>query len=376
MKPETLAVHAGRATEPGTGAVTPSITLSTTFEREVAGGYTDGHSYTRSGNPNRRALETAFALLEGGMEAFAFASGMAATSAVLHTLSAGDHVILPDDLYHGTRDLVRHVLHRWDLQATFLDMQATDRVAEALRPNTRLVWAETPSNPSLKMVDLAALAVVAHAGKALLAVDNTWATPLLQRPLDWGADVVMHSTTKYFGGHSDVLGGCVVVSPGADPDLADRLRSVQKLAGGVPSPFDCWLLLRSLPTMPCRVRTQSESAAQIAAFLAGHPRVAAVYYPGLPTHPGHGVARRQMSGGFGGMLSFLVHGGAAAALGVTHRVKLITRATSLGGVESLIEHRASVEGPDSPTPANLLRFSTGLEHPEDLIADLEQALDG
>jgi cystathionine gamma-synthase len=376
MKPETLAVHAGRATEPGTGAVTPSITLSTTFEREVAGGYTDGHSYTRSGNPNRRALETAFALLEGGKEAFAFASGMAATSAVLHTLSAGDHVILPDDLYHGTRDLVRHVLHRWGLQATFLDMQATDRVAEALRPNTRLVWAETPSNPSLKMVDLAALAVVAHAGKALLAVDNTWATPLLQRPLDWGADVVMHSTTKYFGGHSDVLGGCVVVSPGADPDLADRLRSVQKLAGGVPSPFDCWLLLRSLPTMPCRVRTQSESAAQIAAFLAGHPRVAAVYYPGLPTHPGHGVARRQMSGGFGGMLSFLVHGGAAAALGVTHRVKLITRATSLGGVESLIEHRASVEGPDSPTPANLLRFSTGLEHPEDLIADLEQALDG
>jgi cystathionine gamma-synthase len=376
MKPETLAVHAGRATEPGTGAVTPSITLSTTFEREVAGGYTDGHTYTRSGNPNRRALETAFALLEGGKEAFAFASGMAATSAVLHTLSAGDHVILPDDLYHGTRDLVRHVLHRWGLQATFLDMQATDRVAEALRPNTRLVWAETPSNPSLKIVDLAALAVVAHAGKALLAVDNTWATPLLQRPLDWGADVVMHSTTKYFGGHSDVLGGCVVVSPGADPDLADRLRSVQKLAGGVPSPFDCWLLLRSLPTMPCRVRTQSESAAQIAAFLAGHPRVAAVYYPGLHTHPGHGVARRQMTGGFGGMLSFLVHGGAAAALGVTHRVKLTTRATSLGGVESLIEHRASVEGPDSPTPANLLRFSTGLEHPEDLIADLEQALDG
>jgi cystathionine gamma-synthase len=376
MKPETLAVHAGRATEPGTGAVTPSIILSTTFERDVTGGYTDGHSYTRGGNPNRRALETAFALLEGGKEAFAFASGMAATAAVLHTLSAGDHVILPDDLYHGTRDLVRHVLHRWGLQATFLDMQATDRVAEALRPNTRLVWAETPSNPSLKMVDLAALAVVAHAGKALLAVDNTWATPLLQRPLDWGADVVMHSTTKYFGGHSDVLGGCVVVSPGADPDLADRLRSVQKLAGGVPSPFDCWLLLRSLPTMPCRVRTQSESAAQIAAFLAGHPCVAAVYYPGLPTHPGHEVARRQMSGGFGGMLSFLVHGGAVAALGVTHRVKLITRATSLGGVESLIEHRASVEGPDSPTPANLLRFSTGLEHPEDLIADLEQALDG
>ena len=370
---ETLAVHAGRAVDPHSGAVTPSITLATTFERGADGSFPGGHVYTRSSNPNRDALEAAFAALEGGATALAFGSGQAATAAVLQSLATGDHVILPSDLYHGTRYLVRDVLARWGLAADFVDLRDLDALRAALRPATRLIWAETPSNPQLRIADLAAIAGVAQKHGALFAVDNTWATPLLQRPLEFGADIVMHSTTKYFGGHSDVLGGALILREAPGGPLAERLRAIQRLSGGVPSPFDCWLLLRSIPTMPARVRLQSESAGRIATFLAGNPRVQVVNYPGLATHPNHDVAARQMSG-FGAMLSFEVHGGEAGAMAVAAAVKLITRATSLGGVETLIEHRASVEGPETATPRNLLRLSVGLEHVDDLIEDLSDAL--
>ncbi len=372
MNIETLAVHAGRAIEEHTGAVTPSITLSTTFERAEDGSFPHGHIYTRSSNPNRAALQDALTALEGGETAFAFASGMAAAAAILQSLSAGDHVILSDDLYHGIRFLITQVLGRWNLDASFVDMRDPANIRAALRPNTRLVWVETPTNPSLKIVDIAAAAEIAKAVGALSVVDNTWATPVWQLPLALGADVVMHSTTKYLGGHSDVLGGALVLRPGLN-DLAERIKVVQSLAGGVPSPFDCWLILRSLPTLPIRVRAQTESAGKVARFLADHPAIERVNYPGLPDHDNHTVAARQM-GGFGGMLSFQVRGGKEAAMQVAARVRLITRATSLGGVESLIEHRASVEGPVSFSPQNLLRMSVGLEHPDDLIADLRTAL--
>lgn len=372
MKLETLIVHAGRAVEPGTNAVTPSITLATTFERDADGEYS-GDIYTRTSNPNRRSWEAALAALEGGAVAFAFASGQAAMAAVLQSLSAGEHVILPDDLYHGMRYLVKNVLGRWDLRADFVDMRDPENVRRAVQPETKLVWIETPSNPLLQIADIPAIADIAHDAGAWCAVDNTWATPIFQKPLALGADIAMHSATKYFGGHSDVLGGAVVLKDG-DSALAERISASQKLGGGVPSPFDCWLLLRSLPTLALRVRAQAENAGKVAAFLAKHPRVEVTYYPGLESHPGHDIAAEQMSG-FGGMLSFQVRGGQAEALKVAANVKLFTRATSLGGIESLIEQRSLIEGPETRTPPNLLRVSVGLEHPDDLIADLDQALD-
>lgn len=373
MRLETLAVHAGREVEPATGAVTPSITLSTTFERAEDGTFPHGNLYTRSGNPNRNALESAYATLEGGQTGLAFGSGMAAIAAVFQALEAGAHVILPDDLYHGTRFFIRDVMSRWGLSADFVDMSDVSTVEAAIRPNTRLIWAETPTNPMLKIADIQHLAAVARQSNTLLAVDNTWATPVWQNPLALGADVVMHSTTKYFGGHSDVLGGALITREAEEHPFTARLRQVQKLGGGVPSPFDCWLLLRSLPTLPLRVRAQTETAAQIAAYLAKHPRVSRVHYPALPTHPNHVIAAKQMRG-FGAMLSFEVHNGQSAAMHVAAHVKVFTRATSLGGIESLIEHRASVEGIDTKTPQGLLRVSVGLEHVDDLIEDLEQAL--
>lgn len=373
MKLETQAVHAGRSVEPGTSAVTPSIALSTTFERAPDGSFPNQHVYTRSSNPNRDALEKALFTLEGGTGAMAFASGQAATTAVLQSLSTGDHVLLPNDLYHGTRYLVTTVLSRWGLSADFIDMTELETVRQALRPNTKLVWIETPSNPQLKITDIRAVVQIAHQAGAICVVDNTWATPLLQRPLQWGADLVMHATTKYIGGHSDVLGGCVIAGEHTDTALVERIRTYQILGGAVPSPFDCWLLLRSIPTLPLRVRAQSESASQIAAFLHTHPAVERVYYPGLSSHPGHEIACQQMSS-FGGMLSFQVRGDQSAAMAVAAKVQIFTRATSLGGVESLIEHRASIEGPQTVTPPNLLRVSVGLEHVDDLIADLSQAL--
>ena len=368
---ETIAVHAGRRPDPATGAVMPPIHLSTTFERQADGSYTDGYVYSRSENPNRRALEETLAALEGGAAALAFGSGMAATAALLQALAPGDHVIMPDDVYFGTGRLVREVLGQWGLQFSVVDMTDLAAVHSAMRPNTRLVWVETPSNPLLKITDIAAVAELAHAAGALLAVDNTWPSPLGQRPFAHGADVVMHATTKYLGGHSDLLGGALILRERGP--MYDRLRTVQTLGGAVPSPFDCWLLLRSIRTLPYRVRAHSANAQQVVEFLAGHPAVAVVHYPGLPTHPGHAVAARQMQL-FGGMLSIQVHGGAAAAMAVAAHVELFTRATSLGGIESLIEHRASVEGPHTTTPPDLLRISIGLEHPDDLIADLRAAL--
>lgn len=370
---ETLAVHAGRRIDPATGAVTPNLTLSTTFERAPDGSLPHGLMYSRMDNPNRHTLEEALAALEGGTAALAFASGQAATTAILHSLSPGARALFPDDLYHGTRMLVRQEFARWGLVAEFIDFTNLTAVTTALQKPAQLVWLETPSNPQLKITDIAAVATLARAAGALVVTDNTWATPLLTRPFDLGAHVSVHSTTKYLGGHSDVLGGAVVVGPDAPADLTARLRSWQSLGGAVPAPFDCWLLLRSLATLPVRVHAQCATALALATWLAAHPRIERVYYPGLPSHPGHAIAQRQMKSG-GAMISFQVRGDFAAASAVAARVQLITRATSLGGVESLIEHRKLVEGADSATPDNLLRFSVGLEHLDDLRADLAQAL--
>ncbi len=371
--PDTLSVHAGRAPDPATGAVTPNVVLSSTFARDAEGRLPGGHVYSRTSNPNRAAVEAALAALEGGAEALAFASGQAASTAVFAALAPGDRVVLPDELYHGTRYLATEVFARWGLVAEFIDTADLGAVAAALRRPARLLWLETPSNPRLKVSDLAAAAQLARAAGALVVADNTWATPVLTRPLALGAHVVLHSTTKYLGGHSDLLGGALVLGADAPDDLRTRLRSWQNLAGAVPAPFDCWLLLRSLCTLPLRVRAQSATAAALAAWLATHPQVERVHYPGLASHPHHAVAARQMAA-FGGMVSFEVRGGADAAKAVAGRVRLVTPATSLGGVESLIEHRRPVEGPASTTPPALLRLSVGLEHIDDLRADLAQAL--
>ena len=371
MKIETMAVHLGRHIDPATGEVAPPLHLSTTFERAPDGSYPRGYDYTRDNNPGRTALEECLAGLEGGAAAAAFSSGSAAITAILQCLSPGAHIIVPGDIYRGTMRIFREVFGPWGLVVSVVDMTDPARVKAALRPQTRLIWVETPSNPLLKIVDIAQIAALARQAGALCAVDCTWTTPVIQRPLELGADLVVHATTKYMGGHSDVLGGVVVVKEAGD--FFPQLRTVQVLGGAVQSPFDAWLVLRGIRTLPYRMRAHSENAAQVAEYLSRHPAVEAVHYPGLPSHPGHEIAARQMAL-FGGMLSFQVQGGEAEAMAVAAGVRLFTRATSLGGVESLIEHRASIEGPGTTTPANLLRLSIGLEHPADLAADLAQAL--
>jgi len=372
MKFETLAVHAGREPDPTTGAVREPIHLSTTFERAADGSYPQGYSYTRAGNPNRSALEHALTALEAGHDAVAYGSGSAASLAVFSLAAAGGRVVCSEDCYHGTAKQLREILPRWGGQAQFVDTTDLDAVRRALGTGATLLWVETPSNPLLRVSHLEALAGLAHTAGALLCCDNTFASPVLQQPLVLGADLVMHSSTKYLGGHSDVLGGIVVVrEPG---EVLARLRDFQGTGGGVPSPFDCWLLLRSLPTLPLRVRQQCASALAVAEFLAGERRVERVHYPGLERHPGHALAARQMRGGFGAVVSFEVAGGAEAAMAVAARTTLCTRATSLGGVESLVEHRASIEGPQSRTPPGLLRLAVGIENVDDLVADLDQAL--
>ena len=373
MRIETLAVHAGAQVDPATGAVAPAIHPSTTFEREADGSFPHGHVYTRTSAPNRNALETSLTALEGGVAAVAFGSASAATAAIFQSLAPGDHVVAPTDAYFGTGKLLRDVFAGWGLQSSFVDMTDVRAVETALRANTKLVWAESPSNPLWKVSDLGRLSAIAHAAGARFVVDNTTATPVLQSPFKHGADLVVHATTKYLGGHSDVLGGAIVVRE-RGPWL-ERLRLLQTAGGAVPSPFDCWLVLRGIRTLPYRVRAQSTNALAVATFLATHSRVEAVHYPGLASHPGHDVARRQMSM-FGGMLSLQVRGDADAAMAVAAKVRLFTRATSFGGTESLLEHRASIEGPGTTTPKNLLRVSIGLEHPDDLIEDLAQALGG
>ena len=372
MQFETIAAQAGHSVDPTTGAVAPPIYLSTTFERDEDGSYPRGFVYSRGNNPNRKALEECMALLEGGAEGAAFSSGMAAVSTVFQALATGDHLILPDDCYHGTSRLLQDVFSQWGLSATWVDMTDLARIQEAVRSNTRIIWTESPSNPLLKITDLSAVAEIAHRAGALCVCDNTWATPVLQKPLVLGADMVMHSTTKYLGGHEDVLGGVLVSRDNSD--FFNRVRLIQNNCGAVPSPFDCWLILRGIRTLHLRMSAHSERACKIAQYLEEHPRVEAVHYPGLTGHAGHEIAARQMSG-FGGMLSFQVGAGEKEAMEVAARVRLFIRATSLGGTQSLIEHRASIEGPQSETPANLLRVSVGLENVDDLVGDLAQALE-
>ncbi|MBL6751679.1 MAG: aminotransferase class V-fold PLP-dependent enzyme [Nevskia sp.] len=367
---ETLAIHAGRSADEDF-AVGLSPVLSSTFARAADGSYPHGYVYSRAGNPGRDALERLLAALEGGAGAVAFPSGSAASMAVFASLAPGDHVVIPDDVYHGTRTQLRDVLQRWNLRHTAADLADPDALRRALTPSTRLLWVETPSNPLLKISDIAALAEAAHAAGAICVVDNTFATPVLQQPLRLGADLVVHSTTKYLGGHSDLLGGAVIAR--AQDQRFARVRDFQTKAGAIPAPFDCWLLQRSIATLPYRVRAQAANAAIIAGFLQAHAGVAAVHYPGLASHPAHALAMRQMSAA-GAMLSFQLRGGRDAAMRAAGRARLFTRATSLGGVESLIEHRASVEGPGSTTPDDLLRASVGLEHVDDLVEDLRQAL--
>ena len=372
MKIETLAVHAGRQIDTATAAVAPPIHLSTTYQRDADGGYARSFSYTRPDNPTRHSLEACIAALEGGAEAVCFASGSAATHAVFSLLRPGDHVIAPRECYHGTRQQLREIVSGWGVRVDFVDpTQSLAELDAHLTPATRLIWIETPCNPTVRVTDIAAVAARARDRGALLVCDNTFATPIVQRPLELGADLVMHSSTKYFGGHSDVMGGAVVARERSD--ACERIRNYQGVAGAVPSPFDCWLIRRSLATLPLRVRTQCANALEIAEYLRRHPRVERVFYPGLADDPGHAVAARQMRG-FGAVVAVCVRGGAAEALAMAARTRVFIRATSLGGVESLVEHRASVEGPDTPTPQNLLRLSIGIENAQDLIADLEQAL--
>ncbi|WP_376791662.1 trans-sulfuration enzyme family protein [Thermoflexus sp.] len=371
MRLETLAVHAGSRIDPATGAVAPPLYLSTTFERAADGSYPRGYIYTRHSNPNREALEEAVAALEGGAAAMAFASGSAAVFAILQALAPGAHVVAPKELYHGLARLFREIATAWGLSFSFVDMTDPSAVALAIRPETRLIWVETPSNPMLRITDISRIAALAHQAGARCICDNTMATPILQRPLTLGADGVVHSATKYLGGHSDAMGGVVVLKE--EDHFARRLREIQITGGAILSPFESWLILRGLRTLPYRMRVHSENAMRVASFLAQHPAVETVHYPGLPTHPGHVVAARQMDL-FGGLVSFQVRGGREAAFRVAGQVRLFIRATSFGGPESLIEHRASVEGPGTATPDNLLRLAIGLEHPDDLIEDLDQAL--
>ena len=371
MRIETLAARAGHGPDTDTGAVTPAIHLSTTFERDPDGSYRGGFVYSRYANPNRGALEAALAALEGGASGASFSSGSAATMSLIQALGPKSHIVAPDDAYFGTTKLMREIFGPWGVEISLVDMTDLGAIEKAMRPTTRLIWIETPSNPLLRVTDIAAVAKIAKQHGALSAVDNTWGTPVLQRPLDLGVDIVMHSTTKYFGGHSDVLGGALICK--VDNELAQQIRSIQSTGGAVPSPFECWLTLRGIRTLPWRIRAQSANAARLAAYLASHRAVAAVHYPGLPHHPGHAVAKQQMAD-FGGMLAVQVGKSADEARAVASSLRFFTQATSLGGTESLIEHRASVEGPTTRSPQNLLRVSVGLENVDDLLEDWERVL--
>ena len=366
MKPETAAIHAGNFPDETNHPAIQSITTATTFDRSAPG----PHLYTRASNPNRDALENVLAQLEFGVEAAAFSSGNAAGMSVMQALSPGSHVLMPANMYHG---------FRWQLNALFneilnieyVDMTDLQTFSNAIRPDTALIWVETPSNPMLTVTDIQAICEIAHKQGIKVVCDNTLASPVCQNPLKLGADLVMHSSTKWLGGHSDILGGALITKE--KDAFWEKIRTVQRMGGAVPSPFDCYLLVRSIKSLFYRMRGHLENAAMLSAYLASHPKVEQVFYPGLPTHPGHAVAQKQMNG-YGALLSFLVKGGAVEADKLVNSLQYFTHATSLGGVESLIERRASVEGPDTKTPQNLLRVSVGLEHIDDLIGDMEQAL--
>ena len=375
---ETRAIHAGQPSDPRTGAVVPPIFQVSTFHQDSVGNPRDGWEYSRSGNPTRAALESCLADLDGGARGLAFASGLAAEDCILRTLCAPhDHVVVPGDAYGGTFRLVDKVFGRWDVVHTSVDLSDLDRLVSAMTPKTRVVWCETPSNPLLGIADIAAVARIAHEGGAKLVVDNTFASPYLQQPLALGADIVVYSTTKYLGGHSDVVGGALVA---ADADLGDQLAFHQNAIGSIAGPFDSWLVMRGVKTLAVRMDRHCENAARIATFLQHHKAVSQVRYPGLPSHAGHEIAAKQMRN-FGGMVSFRMDAGELAAIDVCNRARLFTLAESLGGVESLIEHpgrmtHASVVGSPLEVPADLVRLSVGIENVDDLLSDLERALGG
>ncbi|MDA0787662.1 MAG: PLP-dependent aspartate aminotransferase family protein [Proteobacteria bacterium] len=372
-KPSTLAAQALGWLDPSTNAVVPPIHLSTNYARDENYEKVGNRGYTRDENPTYEQVEALLAALEEGADAMVFSSGMAAATTVMLSLSPGDHVVAPTVMYFGLRNWLVNVGRHWGLQVDFVTPGDTAAIAAAIRPGkTKLVWVETPCNPTWDITDIEEAARIAHDAGAMLGVDSTVATPVLSRPLAHGADIVMHSGTKYLNGHGDVLAGVLVTA--REDERWERMNYLRFENGGMLGPFEAWLLMRGLRTLYLRVERASASAQRIAEHLSGHAGVVKVLYPGLPTHAGHAVAARQMDGGFGGMMSIRVKGGATAALSVARHVKLIVRATSLGGVESLIEHRATVEGVDSPFPDDLLRLSVGIEDTDDLIADLEQAL--
>lgn len=377
MKFATQAIHVGQEFDPTTGAIIPPIYQTSTFVQDGVGGLRGGYEYSRGGNPTRTSLETLLAALEGGTSALSFASGLAAEDALLRAvLKPGDHIVLGNDVYGGTHRLINRIHGAWDITNTTVDLTDLDAVRAALQTErTRVLWIETPSNPLMKISDIAALAELGHAVGALVVVDNTFASPALQQPLSLGADVVAHSTTKYLGGHSDVLGGALVF---ADDELASRVQFIQFAAGAVSAPMDAWLTTRGIKTLAVRMQRHTENAQAIAEALVGRAGIDAVYYPGLPTHPGHELAARQMSG-FGGMLSVALSGGAAAARRFAESTEVFQLAESLGGVESLIGYpsemtHASVRGTELEVPDNVIRLSVGIEDASDLLADIDQAL--
>lgn len=365
MRLETLAIHGGNNITDSEKPVVQPITLSTTFTHQP-----ESMIYSRANNPNRQALEQLLAKLEKGSDAAAFSSGNAAGVAVFQALEAGSHIIAPDDMYHGLKNAILSMF-KGVIEASFVDMTNLENVEKAFQSNTKLVWVESPSNPLLKITDIQAVAKLSKAKGVMIACDNTFATPVFQNPLDLGADIVMHSSTKYFGGHSDILGGALITKE--NDEFWEKVKNVQIGGGAVPSPMDCYYLCRSIKTLPYRMKGHAEHAMALANFLSNHKNVEDVFYPGLKKHPGHEIAARQMSG-FGGIVSFLVKGGKDAADEVLSKLRFFTNATSLGGVESLIERRAASEGPDTKTPQNLIRVSVGLEHLDDLLEDMENAL--
>lgn len=371
MRLETKAIHAGLDVQNDSKAIVPPIHTSTVFEHREEGFREGDLNYTRYANPNRQQLEALLAQLENGEACAAFSAGVAAAAAVFQSLQPGDHVLMPADVYAGNRSLTDKIMRPWGLEIDYVDMTDPEKVSNAIKETTHLIWIETPSNPMMHITDIAAVCELAKDNGIVTCVDNTWPTPINQLPLNLGAHFVLHSTTKYFGGHSDILGGAVIAKSATG--FFERIREVQQLGGAVPSPRDCWMLCRSTRTLPYRMRGHNEHAAHLAKFLQNHPKVEKVYYPGLATHAGHEIAAKQMSG-FGGMISFLVDGGKEATLEIVASSRLIKRATSLGGVETTWEHRQSSEGDESQTPENLIRISVGLEHPDDLMEDLERAL--
>ena len=372
MKKETIAVHGSHLKDETAGAIAAPVFLTTTFERALDGTYPKGHMYSRNSNPNRIALEKGLAALEGASRGFAFGSGLAAVNAIFQCLKSGDHILMPEVGYYASYKLAEEILGPWGLEVSQVDMTDLAKVEKAIQKNTQLIWAETPANPMLSITDIKGLASIAQKHKLKLGVDNTLGTPVLQNPIAHGADIVMHATTKYIGGHSDIMGGAVLLKE--DDEWAKRIERVQILMGATPNPLDCYLLARGLKTLPLRMREHSANALELAKRLEKHPKVEKVHYPGLESHPQHALAKAQMPQGFSGMIALQVKTGETGTREMAGKLQIFQQATSLGGVESLVEHRKSIEGPQSTTPGNLLRFSIGLEHVDDLWADLEQAL--